>query len=155
MTIFDILPWWGWALSTFGVVGIIAFIILAPALAQMVFSFVLGRLAVAMRTPLGAGVIVGMACLIAGYFYGGFRSEQLCNTRIEKMRADSIAGARDQDSRIRTEIEGKYAPIVKALEQQSGAIDKVVTDYEAKLKAAGDAGKCMLGPEPLRLRQRP
>lgn len=153
MGIFDILPWWTWAIGTFGITGLIAFVLLAPAAANALFSFILNRLGAALGTPVGAGLIVGSLALGLGYLWGGFSAESKCNAAIEQMKEAAREAADARDSAIGRIIEQKFKPVADALEAQSGDFKKQVDAYEQQINGQGSV-RCPLGPEPLRLRRR-
>lgn len=151
MNFLQIWPWWGWALSTLGIGGIIACVIFAPALANAIAGWVLKKIGAAIRTPLGAGLIAGALAFGAAWFWQGLRLEAMCNAQIQQMKDDARSAANARDAAIRQELERKYQPIVRDLEQQAADREEKVQDYERQILAK-NRGKCVLSPDTLRLR---
>ena len=154
MSIFDILPWWTWAIATFGFAGLIALAIFAPALFGLLLSQLGKAFAAAIRTPLGAGLIAGAAAFVLAWVWSGVRAEQQCNARIEQMKRDARALADKRDAEIEQKVEAKYRPVIETLEQRAGELAQQVDAYEQKVTVSVTRDKCVLGVEPLRLRQR-
>lgn len=151
MNLFSIYPWWAWALSTLGLGGIIACVIFAPALANAIAGWVLKKIGAAIRTPLGAGLVAGALAFGAAWFWQGLRLEAMCNAQIQQMKDDARNAANARDAAIRQELERKYEPIVRDLQQQAADRDAKVSEYETQLAAKGGA-RCVLSPGTLRLR---
>lgn len=97
MSFFDTWPLWVWLLTTFGIIGTVALIFLAPVLAVTIGKAILKLLETAIRTPLGAGIIVGAIMFGIGWYMASERAIETCNARIEQMKVDARNAAAEAD----------------------------------------------------------
>lgn len=154
MNFFDIWPWWVWLLTTFGIGGLIALAVLAPALASALLSGFLKLMGAAIRTPLGAGIIAGCLGFGIGHYEAKRNAIETCNARIEDMKVAAREAADARDTAIGKIIDNKFSPIVQALGQQADANQKLVDTYAQTITTLPSSSQCPLGAGPLRLRQR-
>lgn len=154
MNFFDIYPWWVWLLTTFGVGGLIALAVLAPALASALLTGFLKLAGAAIRTPLGAGIIAGALGFGIGHYEASERAIETCNARIEDMKVAAREAADARDKAIGKLLEDKFGPINRALGQQADANQKLVDSYAQTITTLPSSSQCPLGAEPLRLRRR-
>lgn len=146
-----------WAIgiiSTLGLVGTVAAVILVPGVAVPLLQRV--TVAILKCKPCML-VLAAIALLFAGALYGVHVERQAGDARIERLKKAAAAAADDRDSDIRADLERHYKPKLSTLEERTKTLQGEVEKYEKSLQAEKPApapgGRCELGAGPLRLRQ--
>lgn len=94
---------WGMAIAgTVGVVGLIALVIFAPAVAQVLLNGAVGILRWLLSTRVGVAILVGGICLIGGELAGDYHGRSVADAacKAAQERADAEAAARDKQQGV-------------------------------------------------------
>jgi hypothetical protein len=122
---------------------------LVPGLAPL-FAVAANAFSLVLSNRLGCALLAGGLGIYGGLLYGTHQADLACGSKVAALIAQSQADAKTRDAAIAADLEAKYAPTVTALQAQSDNLQKQVADYAAKI---GNSRACLLGAEPLRLRQ--
>jgi len=142
--------------SSLGLVGAVAAVILVPGVAIPVLQAVVRAV---LKCKPCLAVLAAIALLFAGALYGVHVEKARCETRIERLKQAATAAAAQRDADIRADLERHYRPQISALEQRANTLKGEVDRYEKSLEEAAAkqpsaaGGRCVLGTEPLRLRR--
>lgn len=101
-------------------------------------------------------VVVGALCVGCGYaglIHGGAVERADVLAAWDKARRDAAIAAKQRDADHEAEIRAEYLREIAALQHAADDRDQEERTLEATIKAMGSAGRCRLGPEPLRLRR--
>lgn len=138
-------------ISTLGVAGTIAAVILVPGIAIPVLQQVTTAL---LRCKPCLAVLVAIALLFTGALYGVHVERERSLARLERLKQSAAAAAEARDAEIRADLERHYRPQLSALEERSKALQGEVANYANSREATNvTVGRCELGAGPLRLRR--
>jgi hypothetical protein len=134
--------------SAVGVTGAIVLAVMAPALAETLFSSFLTIMGRILGTRVGVGAVVGIGCLITGELYGTHQANLTCRATIaaNAKQADTEATKRDQDQAALTDTDVQAN--LKQLQTLNQAQEGKIHDYEAIL-ATRKSAVCTLSADDL------
>lgn len=151
MWFFDLLPWWGWLVSSIGIVGVIALALFLPEAFALLVKGAGALLRQLLATRIGCAVLAAIAAGVLAGMYQRATDAEACRIEIQELKDQAAAAATARDAEITAAIEKKYAPLLEQIESRAGELQEKVTAYERNTKP--DA-RCLLGAEPLQLRPR-
>lgn len=136
---------WGMALiGVFGVGGLIALFVFAPALAQVILNGAVTIVGDILKTRLGVAVLVGAACLVAGELAGDYHgrsvAEAACHAAQERADAEAVARDKQQGALADQDAKKRIAVLEAAAKKNQEKIN-AYTKALGKRKSA----VCALG----------
>lgn len=144
-----VLNWIITIVGAIGLVGLVACMIMAPAVFEVIVKLIMDFLG----TRLGLAIVVGTACLYGGLTYGDLtgRSEERAICQANQVKADQEAKKRDSDIGAAAETDDQTRTTSLDLQQ---AIDEgKLNDLKSQLATAKNA-PCVVTPDDLqRLQQ--
>lgn len=130
--------------SSLGLVGTIAAVIVVPGVAIPILQKIIGAV---LKCKPCLVVLAVIALLFIGALYGVHVERQRCDARIEnkleQARREAAAAAVDRDAGIRADLEKSYGPAQDALRALNKSLQDKVNEYAKRKPAAGKLGASM------------
>jgi hypothetical protein len=133
--------------STLGLAGTIAAVILVPGVAIPILKKVTGAI---LKCKPCMAALAAIALLFAGALYGIHVERAKCEARIEKMRQAAETARQNRDAEVKADLERTYRPQILTLAQEREALQEKVREYAkrkpvAATPAAPSKPSCKLG----------
>jgi hypothetical protein len=131
--------------SSLGLVGAIAAVIVVPGVAIPMLQAILRAI---LKCKLCMMVLAAIALLFTGALYGIHVESSKCEARMMRMRQAAETARRDRDAEVKSDLEQTFKPQILTLAQERDALAQKVKQYAKRKPVAGAAASkpaCKLG----------
>lgn len=130
-----------WSIATFGIVGTILLLLLAPGIAGVIFQAIANAFTTLLRSRVGCALVAGAACLIIGAVWADRTANARCKAATQRAALEAI----HRDDTIRADLQKELDTSREELDKLNTDLTQKVADYETSIAKLTDAQRTCRG----------